>query len=59
MNNDIELLREIKERLTQEMVRESTNFIINGSNVTTLGSYIGAISNAIELMKATEESTEG
>lgn len=54
MNEDIELLREIKDRLTQQMVSESTNFIINVGNITKLGNYNGVISNAIELMKTTE-----
>ena len=58
MDKDIELLRELKGRLVEKMVIESRRTLVNTNVINKCGEYIGALSNAIQLMKEAENDTE-
>ena len=58
MDKDIELLRELKGRLVEKMVIESRRPLLNTKAINKCGDFIGALSNAIEMMKETENDTE-
>jgi uncharacterized Fe-S cluster-containing MiaB family protein len=58
MDKDIELLRELKGRLVEKMVIESRRTLVNTNVINKCGDFIGALSNAIEMMKETENDTE-
>ena len=58
MDKDIELLRELKGRLVEKMVIESRRTLVNTNVINKCGEYIGALSNAIQLMKEPENDTE-
>lgn len=58
MNKDIELLRELKGQLVEKMVIESRRTLVNTNVINKCGDFIGALSNAIEMMKETENDTE-
>ena len=57
MDKDIELLRELKRRLVEKMVIESRRTHVNTNVINKCGVYIGALSNAIQMMEA-ENDTE-
>ena len=54
MDKDIELLRELKGRLVEKMVIESRRTFVNANVINKCGVYIGALSNAIELLMKEE-----
>ena len=58
MEKDIELLKELKGRLVEKMVIESRRTLVNTNVINKCGDFIGALSNAIEMMKETENDTE-
>ena len=58
MDKDIELLRELKGRLVEKMVIESRRTLLDTKVINKCGDFIGALSNAIEMMKETENDTE-
>ena len=58
MTKDIELLEELKGRLVEKMVIESRRTLVNTNVINKCGDFIGALSNAIEMMKETENDTE-
>lgn len=51
MDKDIELLRELKGQLVDKMVIESRRTLVNTNVINKCGDFIGALSNAIEVMK--------
>ena len=55
MDKDIELLRELKGRLVEKMVIESRRTLVNTNVINKCGDFIGALSNAIEMMKEEAE----
>ena len=54
MKKDIELLEELKGRLVEKMVIESRRTSVNTKVINKCGEYIGALSNAIQMMKEVE-----
>ena len=54
MEKDIKLLKELKGRLVEKMVIESRRTLVNTNVVNKCGEYIGALSNAIQVMKEVE-----
>ena len=58
MDKDIELLRELKERLVETMVIESRKTLVNTNVINECGEYIRVLSNAIQMMEETENDTE-
>lgn len=57
MKKDIELLKELKGRLVEKMVIESRRTLVNTNVINKCGEYIGTLSNAIQMMKETENDT--
>ena len=55
MDKDIELLEELKGRLVEKMVIESRRTFVNTKVINKCGEYIGALSNAIQMMEEVEE----
>lgn len=51
MEKDIELLKELKGRLTDKMVIDSRRTFVNPNAINKCGEYIGALSNAIQMME--------
>mgnify|MGYP003622301325 CR=1 FL=1 len=51
---DIELLKELKGRLVDKMVIESRRTLVNTNVINKCGDFIGALSNAIELLAKEE-----
>lgn len=51
MDKNIELLRELKGRLVEKMVIESRRTFVNTNVINKCGMYIGALSNAIQMME--------
>ncbi|WP_029172951.1 hypothetical protein [Streptococcus suis] len=58
MEKDIELLTELKGQFVEAMVVESKKLLFNGNVINRYGGYIGALSNAIQMMKEAENDTE-
>ena len=58
MKKDIELLEELKGRLVEKMVIESRRTLVNTNVIKKCGEYIGALSNAIQMMKEAQNDTE-
>ena len=58
MEKDIELLKELKGRLVEKMVIESRRTLVNTNVINKCGVYIGALSNAIQMMEEVENDTE-
>ncbi|HFR3585635.1 TPA: hypothetical protein ACHVCZ_001562 [Streptococcus suis] len=58
MKKDIELLTELKEQFVQAMAVECKKPLLDTSAINKCGAFIGALSNAIEMMKETENDTE-
>ena len=54
IENDIELLRELKGQLVDKMVIESRRTFVNANVINKCGEYIGALSNAIQMMEEVE-----
>ena len=54
MEKDIELLKELKGRLVDKMVIESRRTLVNTNVINKCGDFIGALSNAIELLAKEE-----
>ena len=48
IENDIELLRELKGQLVDKMVIESRRTLVNANVINKCGEYIGALSNATD-----------
>lgn len=55
MTKDIELLEELKGQLVEKMVIESRRTLVNANAINKFGEYIGALSNAIQMMEEVEE----
>ncbi|NQM39483.1 hypothetical protein HO409_11595 [Streptococcus suis] len=51
MKKDIELLTELKGQFVEKMVAISERPLLDGNAITKCGEYIGALSNAIQMMK--------
>lgn len=51
MTKDIELLIELKSQFVEKMSIESRRQLLNVNTINKYGEYIGALSNAIEMMK--------
>ena len=58
IEKDIELLKELKGRLVEKMVIESRRTLVNTNVINKCGAYIRALSDAIRMMKETENDTE-
>ncbi len=58
MGKDIELLTELKGQFVEAMVVESKKPLLDTSAINKCGAFIGALSNAIEMMKEAENDTE-
>lgn len=58
MEEDIELLKELKGRLVEKMVIESRRTLVNTNVINKCGVYIGALSNAIKIMEEVENDTD-
>ncbi|HEM5312188.1 TPA: hypothetical protein U1364_000566 [Streptococcus suis] len=58
MKKDIELLTELKGQFVKKMVAISNRPLLDGNAITKCGEYIGALSNAIVMMKEAENDTE-
>ena len=56
MDKDIELLRELKGQLVEKMLIENRRTFVNANVINKCGVYIGALSNAIELLMKEEWS---
>ena len=54
MTKDIELLEELKGRLVDKMVIESRRTFVNANVINKCDEYIGALSNAIQMMEEVE-----
>ncbi len=54
MTKDIELLEELKGRLVEKMVIESRRTLVNTNVINKCGEYIGALSNAVQIMEEVE-----
>ena len=52
---DIELLKELKGRLVEKMVIESRRTLVNINVINKCRVYIGALSNAIQMMEEVEK----
>ena len=55
MTKDIELLRELKGQYVEKMVIESRRTLVNTNVINKCGEYIGALSNAIQMMEFEEK----
>ena len=58
IKKDIELLEELKGRLVEKMVIESRRTLVNTNVINKCSEYIGALSNAIQMMKEAQNDTE-
>ncbi|HEL2164406.1 TPA: hypothetical protein TZC38_001253 [Streptococcus suis] len=58
MEKDIELLTELKGQFVEKMVAISERPLLYGNAITKCGEYIGALSNAIVMMKEAENDTK-
>ena len=56
IENDIELLRELKGQLLDKMVIESRRTLVNANVINKCGLYIGALSNAVQMMEVADDS---
>ena len=54
MTKDIELLKELNGRLVEKMVIDSRRTLVNMNVINKCGEYIGALSNAIQMMEEVE-----
>ncbi|MGQ7337104.1 hypothetical protein ACTGYP_04135 [Streptococcus suis] len=58
MKKDIELLTELKGQFVEKMVAISNRPLLDGNAITKCGEYIGALSNAIVMMKEAENDDQ-
>ncbi len=58
MTKDIELLKELKERIYHKTVIDSRRTSMNTNEIIKRGEYIRALSNAIQMMEEAEDDTE-
>lgn len=54
MTKDIKLLKELKGQLVEKMAIESRRTFVNTNVINECGQYIGALSNAIQMMEEVE-----
>ena len=55
MEKDIELLKELKGRLADKMVIDCRRTFVNVNVINKCGEYIGALSDAIQMMEEVEK----
>lgn len=57
MEKDIQLLKKLRRQFTKNMVIESKKPLLNINTINEYGEYIKALSNAIQIMKETNNDT--